>query len=87
MYFKQGMTNRRSFDRDWRSFFRDREVIADLFLKKNDRKVIAIAIIEDCAIFSLNKTENNTVQNHEKLLNIGNLDWVKKLAFLRKIYI
>ena len=29
----QGMTDRRSFDRDRRSFFRDRDVIADLFLK------------------------------------------------------
>ena len=42
IYPIQGMTDRRSFDRDRRSFFRDREVIGDLHLKK-DRKVIGIA--------------------------------------------
>ena len=36
-----------------------------ILIRKNDRKVIAIAKSEDrdLAIFSLNKTENNSVQN------------------------
>ena len=43
------MTDRRSFDRDRWSFFRDREMIADLFWKK-DRKKIAIFEDRDLAI-------------------------------------
>ena len=34
MYLLQGMTDRRSFERDRRSLFRDREVTADLCFKK-----------------------------------------------------
>ena len=49
---------------DRRSFFRDREVIGDLCLKK-DRKVIEITKFNDRdhVISTLNKTEHNSVQN------------------------
>ena len=58
---QQGMTDRRSF-------FRDREVIGDLCLKKRSQgdcdREIWWSLSGDRAVFSLNKTENNSVQNH-----------------------
>ena len=67
-YCMSGRALVRSFDRDRRSLFRDREVIADLCLIKRshgdrDREIWGSRSF-DRAIVSLNKTEHISVNNH-----------------------